>query len=486
MTHAAMAPILAQAAHEQIAALERGEISAEGLMQATLEHIERVNGRVNAIVALRDGDALMAEARAADAARHRGDRLGRLHGLPMAVKDLADVAGLVTSMGSPLFADQVAGADELFVARLRAAGAIFIGKTNTPEFGLGSHTFNPVHGATLNPWAPERTAGGSSGGAAVALAMRMVALADGSDMMGSLRNPAGWNNVYGFRPSWGRVPARVDGETFLHFLSTNGPMARCPRDLALLLEVMAGPEAKRPFTLPAEPFVAPLAADLRGRRIAWLGDWGGAWPMDEGILTLCEGALARLTQLGVTLEPVAPPFPSEDLWRSWTTLRAFANAARLGPLHADPARRAHLKATAIWEVEQGLALSVADVEAASLIRSRWYAAAAALFERYDALAVPTAQVWPFDVAQEYPRVIAGRDMDTYHRWMEVVIPASLIGLPALAVPAGFGAEGLPMGVQLIGRHGGDLGLLQLAEGWHGLGAEADRLPPGLAMSADQP
>ena len=480
MTDAAMAPILGRPAHEQLAAMTGGEITAEALMQATLAHVDRVNGRVNAIVAQVDRDTLMAQACAADATRAAGGPLGPLHGLPMAVKDLADVAGLPTSMGSPLFAGQVAAEDELFVARLRAAGAIFIGKTNTPEFGLGSHTFNPVHGATLNPWAPGRTAGGSSGGAAVALATRMLALADGSDMMGSLRNPAGWNNVYGFRPSWGRVPARPEGETFLHFLSTNGPMARCPRDLALLLEVMAGPDPARPFCLPAEPFVDPLVADLRGRRIGWLGDWGGAWPVEAGILPLCEGALARFADLGVTVEPVAPPFPAADLWHAWTTLRAFANAARLGPLHADPDRRAHLKATAIWEVTQGQGLSVAEVEAASLIRSRWYAAAAALFDRYDAVALPTAQVWPFDVAQEYPRAIAGREMDTYHRWMEVVVPASLIGLPALAVPAGFGDAGLPMGLQLIGRHGNDLGLLQLAEGWHTLtGGGEDRLPPAL-------
>ncbi|MBK5928116.1 amidase [Rhodobaculum claviforme] len=488
MTGDTTPPLLAGTAQAQLAAMAAGETTAEALMQATLAQIARINGTVNAIVSLRDPDALLAEARAADAARAAGRACGALHGLPMAVKDLADVAGLETSMGSPILAGQVARRDELFVARLRAAGAIFIGKTNTPEFGLGSHTFNPVHGSTRNPWAPDhmgaRTAGGSSGGAAVALATRMLALADGSDMMGSLRNPAGWGNVYGLRPSWGRVPALPEGETFLHNLSTNGPMARCPRDLALLLEVMAGPEPARPFCLPAEAFVAPLAADLRGRRIGWLGDWGGAFAMEDGILPLCEGALARFDALGVTVEPVAPPFPAPELWDSWMTLRAFANAARLGPLHADPARRAQLKAAAVWEVEQGQGLSLAQVEAASLIRSRWYARAAGLFDRYDALALPTAQVWPFPIDQEHPTQIAGRAMDTYHRWMEVVIPASLIGLPALAIPAGFGTwgpgAGLPMGVQLIGRHGDDLGLLQLAEGWHGItGGAETQMPPML-------
>lgn len=374
-------------------------------------------------------------------------------------------------------AGQVARADDLFVGRLRAAGALFIGKTNTPEFGLGSHTFNPVHGATGNAWNPAVSAGGSSGGAAVALACRMVPLADGSDMMGSLRNPAGWNNVYGLRPSWGRVPDEAEGETFLHPLATNGPMARSPRDLALLLDVMAGPEPHRPFTLPRAECSARIDADLRGRRVAWLGDWGGAYAMAPGVLATCETALRRFDDLGVTVEAIDPPFDAAALWRSWLDLRAFANANRLAPLYANPEWRRQLKATAIWEIETGQALSLGAVQAASLARSRWYARAADLFEHFDALILPSAQVWPFPVATEYPTEIAGRSMDTYHRWMEVVVPASLIGLPALAVPAGFGAQDLPMGLQLIGRHGDDLRLLQLAQGWHSASPWRDRQPP---------
>ncbi len=481
---AGMDGMLAAPAHEQLALLRAGQISAEGLMRATLARIAAVNPAVNAIVALRDEAALLAEARAADAALAAARRDGvappPLTGLPLAVKDLADVAGLQTSMGSPLFAGQVAARDSLFVERLRAAGALFIGKTNTPEFGLGSHTFNPVHGVTGNAWAPGHSAGGSSGGAAVALALRMVALADGSDMMGSLRNPAGWNNVYGFRPSWGRVPERAEGETFLHSLSTNGPMARCPRDLALMLDVMAGPDPARPFCLPAER-LGPPGEGLRGARIGWLGDWGGALPMEPGVLDCCEGALAGMAAAGAVVEPLAPPFVFDDLWQSWLDLRAFANAARLGPLYDDPAQRAALKDTAIWEIEQGRALSLQAVTAASLTRSRWYAAAAGLFDRFDALALPTAQVWPFARETDWPRDVAGVAMDTYHRWMAVVVPASLIGLPALAVPAGFGAQGpakgLPMGLQLIGRHGGDAGLLALAEGWHRANPLAELAPP---------
>ena len=471
--HSSTDDILALDALEQAALLARREVSCAELMGATLERIARVNGRVNAIVSLRDEAELMDEARAADDTPRRG----WMHGLPVAVKDLANVAGLPTSMGSPLFAGQVAATDDLMVARMRAAGAIFIGKTNTPEFGLGSHTFNPVHGATGNAYDPTRSAGGSSGGAAVALACGMLAVADGSDMMGSLRNPAGWNNVYGFRPSWGRVPEAAEGETFLHSLSTSGPMARAPRDLAALLSVQAGPEPRRPFGLPREAFLEGLGGDVSGRRIGWLGDWGGAYAMEPGILALCESALAEFSALGVAVESVAPPFPATDLWRAWLDLRAFANANRLAPLYDDPARRARLKPAAIWEIETGRQLTLDAVQQASLIRSRWYARAAELFEQFDALVLPTAQVWPFDIGIVHPEAIGAQTMDTYHRWMEVVIPASLIGLPALAVPAGFGAEGLPMGMQLIGRHGDDRGLLQLADAWHRASNWPGRRPP---------
>ncbi len=457
---------------EQSAALARREVSAEALMRATLARIEARNPRVNAIVSLADPETLLAQARHADTE----PRTGWMHGLPMAVKDLANVAGLPTSMGSTILAGQVARRDDLMVARMRAAGALFIGKTNTPEFGLGSHTFNPVHGPTGNAWDPTRSAGGSSGGAAVALACRMTAIADGSDMMGSLRNPAGWNNVYGMRPSWGRVPDEAEGDTFLHPLATNGPMARNPRDLAALLEVQAGPVAERPFTLPQESFLDRIEADLRGRRVAWLGDWGGAYLMETGVLDTCTAALRVFDTLGVTVEAIDAPFDAGALWQSWLHLRAFANADRLGALYGNPEWRRQLKATAIWEIETGQSLTLAEVKAASLIRSQWYAAAARLFGDFDALILPSAQVWPFDLSLEFPTEIAGRPMDTYHRWMEVVIPASLLGLPALCVPAGFGARDLPMGLQLIGRHGDDLGLLQLAHGWHEAAEWVQRQP----------
>lgn len=455
--------------------LRRREISVAALMQATLDRVEAVNPAVNAIVSLRDREVLMEEARAADAAGPGG----ALWGLPMAVKDLSNVAGLPTSCGSPIFAGQVAEADDIMVARMREAGAIFIGKTNTPEFGLGSHTFNPVHGATRNPWDTSRSAGGSSGGAAVALATGMTALADGSDMMGSLRNPAGWAHVYGFRPSWGLVPAEPAGDTFLHQLATNGPMARTPDDVGLLLSVQAGPDPRQPHGALPPVDVSGVTVPVEAARIGWLGDWGGAYATERGVLETCEAALARMRDLGWQVEAVPPPFPAERIWDAWVKLRAWAVAGRARVLYDDPETRALLKPAAIWEIETGLALSAWDVHEASVARSEWFRAAARLFEHYDALVLPTAQVWPFPVDWVAPSEIAGRAMDTYHRWMEVVIPVSLIGLPCLAMPAGFGAEGVPMGLQLFGPRGSDARLLQMGQTWHASGAVETRRPPVL-------
>ncbi|MGX0877572.1 amidase [Roseovarius sp. MBR-154] len=454
-----------------IGRMVRREVSAETVMRETLDRITAVNPRVNAIVSLRDEADLIAEARAVD----QGGPRGALHGVPIAVKDLANVAGLPTSQGSPLFAGQVAERDDLHVARMRAAGAIFIGKTNTPEFGLGSHTFNPVHGVTVNPYDPARSCGGSSGGAAVALACGMLALADGSDMMGSLRNPAGWCNVYGMRPSWSLVPSEPRADTFLHQLSTNGPMARNPRDLALLLSVMAGRDGRQPHGMEA-PDLSEIAPRAAGVRIGWLGDWGGAWPYEDGILTLCEAALGVLEGLGAQVEALAAPHSREALWEAWVTLRHWAVAANLAPLLES----GRLKPEAVWEVEEGGRLSALDVHRASVARSGWYSTAARLFERHDVLALPTAQVWPFPAEEVYPRAVGGQAMDTYHRWMEVVVPASLAGLPVVAVPAGFGPQGLPMGLQLIGKRGADRQLLELAEAWHAATDWPGQRPPPLS------
>ncbi|MGH1424792.1 MAG: amidase [Pseudooceanicola sp.] len=457
---------------EVIRRMTAGEVSCVDVMTAALDRIDAVNGPLNAIVSMRDPASLIAEAEAADRARTAGEAVGPLFGLPIAVKDAANAAGLETSKGSPILAGQIAKSDDLAIGRMRAAGAIFIGKTNIPEFGLGSHTFNPVHGASINPYGPGRTPGGSSGGAAAALAARMQWLCDGSDMMGSLRNPAGWNNVYGFRPSWGRVPPDPGGDVIMHPLTTLGPMARDVTDIALLLDVMAGPAPRVPFAPRAEAYSGRINADVTGRRVAWAADWGGAWPMERGILDTCETALDRFRDIGIEVERIDPPFPAEELWDSWVTLRQLAVAGRIGPVYARPDLRAKLRDVAIWETEAGLALSAEQILRASAIRSRWHSAAADLFTRFDAVILPTAQCWPFPVETPYPTEIGGVAMDTYHRWMECVIPASLGGFPSLGAPAGFGADGLPIGLQIIGRYGDDLGVLQIGQAWH----EATRWP----------
>ena len=454
--------LLRRDAVEIIGMLASGALSAADLMQATLSRIAAVNPSVNALVSLRDPDELMAEARACDAA----PRAGPLAGLPMAVKDLVATAGIRTTWGSPLFADHVPARDDILAARLRAAGAILIGKTNVPEFGLGSHSFNPVFGVTRNPYDLALCAGGSSGGAAAALATGMVALADGSDMMGSLRNPAAFCNVYGMRPTWDLVPSEPNGDTFLHVMSTEGPMARSPRDLALLLGVLAGPDPRQPHARPAQDYAPRPGQSLQGQKIGWLGNWGNDYPMQPGILPLCEAALAQMAGLGASVEALPPPFPAAKLWESWTTLRSWAVAMGKKALYRDPAKRALMKPELVWEVERGLALSAEQVHDASMIRSDWYATLAALFTTYDALALPSAQVWPFPADWRYPAAINGKRMDSYHRWMEVVVPASLAGVPALAIPVGFGDAGLPMGLQLFAAAGQDRALLQLGQVWH--------------------
>lgn len=457
-----MNELLNRDAVDLAAMIARREISAAELMEATLARIDEVNPKLNAIVSQIDGEAAMDMARAAD----RGPVKGPMHGLPLAIKDLVDAKGLPTTMGSPAYKDAgPAPKDDIMVARMRAAGALIIGKTNTPEFGLGSHTYNPVWGATRNAWDPSKSAGGSSGGAAVALTTGMMPIADGSDMMGSLRNPAGWANIYGYRPSWGLVPSEPEGDAFLHQLSTAGPMGRSPADVAMTLTVQAGHDPRQPHGRDL-PDIEHLNANLKGRRIGWLGDWGGGLPMDEGVLETCEAALKVFDDLGCTVEKVAPPFQLELIWDSWITLRSWSNAASLAALYLEERTRDLMKPEAQWETERGLKLSAMDVHRASVIRSRWFEKAASLFESYDALVLPTAQVWPFPVEWTWPKQIGGITMDTYHRWMEVVVPAGLIGLPCLAFPAGFGAAGLPIGLQLIGRRGSDVALLQMGQGWH--------------------
>lgn len=445
-------------------AIRARQVSCREVMQSYLARIARLNPRVNAIVSLQDEDHLLAQADARDGQLASGRWLGWMHGFPLAVKDLVATNGIRTTLASPLLRDFVPAEDATIVARMKAAGAIVIGKTNTPEFGLGSQTYNSVFGPTGNAYDATKTCGGSSGGAAVAVALRMVPVADGSDMMGSLRNPAAYSNMLGFRPSYGRVPQGPAPDIFLQQLSTDGPMARTTTDLALLLSTLAGPDPRAPLSIAEDPaqFAVPLDSDVKGFRIGWLGDLAGYLPFEDGIQQLCRDALGIFVDLGCLVEDVALGFPPERIWTAWCGLRHWLVSGRLGDLYADPARRAQIKPEAIWEIENGLALSASRILELSKQRSAWFRHLAGLFERYDFLALPTAQVFPFDVTTHWPGEVAGRAMDTYHRWMEVVVPAGLAGVPTINVPVGFGANGLPMGMQLLGPHRADLAVLRLA------------------------
>ena len=463
-------------------AIRSRQVSCFEVMTAYLDHIEKTNLHVNAIVALQDRAGLLVEARERDAQSRRGEQIGPLHGFPFAVKDLAPVKGIPMTMGSPILKDFAPASDSIMVERLRKAGAIFIGKTNTPEFGLGSHTHNPVYGATRNAYDQSRSAGGSSGGAAVALALRMVPIADGSDYGGSLRNPAGWNNVFGFRTSYGRVPS--DGrDAWLPSMGVLGPMARNVPDLAMLLAVQAGYDARVPLSLcePGSIFQEPSQVDLKGKRIAWVADFNGHIPYEPGVLEVCKGALKTFESLGGVVEEALPDFPIDKVWQAWLQLRAWQSGGVLLPYYSDPAKRSLLKPEAIFEIESALKLSAFDITTASLIRSEWYQAVRRFFEKFEYLIAPTAQLFPFDVDIRWPKKIAGQKMETYHEWMKGVALITMAGCPALAVPAGFNDQALPIGIQIVAPNHGELSCLELAYAYDSATNWASkRLPPLLA------
>ncbi|HEN8800504.1 TPA: amidase [Pseudomonas putida] len=475
----AIDPIVVLDAEALSQAIHARQVSCREVMQAYLGHIERFNPQVNALVSLRPAEGLLVEADERDRELARGHSRGWMHGMPQAIKDLAATAGLRTTLGSPLFAEHVPEQDAISVARVRASGAVIVGKSNVPEFGLGSQTYNSLFGTTTNAYDHVRVAGGSSGGAAAALAMRLLPVADGSDMMGSLRNPAAFNNVFGLRPSQGRVPHGPAPELFVQQLATEGPMGRSVVDVARLLSIQAGSDARVPLSLSdgRRDFAAQLQRDFRGVRIGWLGDYNGYLPMDDGVMALCEAALADFAELGCRVEACQPAFDLTRLWQCWLTHRHFLVHGNLAAAYADPASRALLKPEAQWEVEGGLQLTAAAVYQASLHRSDWYRALASLFERYDFLLLPSAQVFPFDARQPWPTVVGGRPMDTYHRWMEVVIGPTLAGLPSISVPVGFNPAGLPMGLQIIGPAQADHAVLQLAYAHEQLTRWVQRCPP---------
>jgi amidase len=476
-------PITDLDAHALSRAIHARELSCAEVMRAYLARIHRVNPRFNAIVNLAQDDVLLAQATERDAELARGLSRGFLHGMPQAIKDAASAVGFPTTFGSPLMKANVARVDSVMVERMKAAGCIVIGKTNMPEFGLGSHTFNTLFGATGNAWDPRLSAGGSSGGAAVCLAQRMLPVADGSDFMGSLRNPAAWNHVFGLRPSQGRVPYWPAADAWVAQLGTEGPMARTVRDLAALLSIQAGHDPRAPLSIAqgAQDFVPGPDASVRGARIAWLGDLGGHLALEPGIAEACERALRALADAGAVVEPLTSLGVDLDrVWQAWLVWRRMLVAPRVAAALALPgASRELIKPDALWEHDQAQSLSANEFTRASEMRTRFHAQMLALLQRFDALALPVAQVWPFDLRAQWPRQIGGRAMDTYHRWMEVTLYATFAGLPAISVPAGFDAmQRLPTGLQLIGRPHGDAALLRLAAGYESLiGALLMRRPP---------
>ncbi|WP_086886341.1 amidase [Streptomyces rhizosphaericus] len=456
------------------ALLRSRELSARELLEAHLARIERVNPAVNAIVTL-VADRAREAARRADERIAAGEELGPLHGLPIAHKDLHNTAGIRTSHGSPLV-DGVPDQDDLLIERIRAAGAITLGKTNVPEFGAGSHTFNPIFGATHNPHDLGRSAGGSSGGAAAALASGMVPIADGSDTGGSLRNPASFCNVVGLRPSPGRVP-NWPSLTAWGTLGVKGPMARTVADTALLLSAIAGPDARSPIALeePGARFARPLDRDLTGLRVAWSPDLGGLVPVEPEVAAVVESAAEVFTGLGCAVERACPDLTeAEEVFR---TLRASVFEVTFGPLmdrHPDGLKRAIRE-----NAEEGRKLTGPDIGRAEVLHTLLFHRVREFFGHYDVLLLPVSQVVPFDVGIEYPTEVAGVAMDDYLDWMRSAYLISSTGSPALSVPAGFTPGGLPVGVQIVGPHRADFAVLQVGHAFERATGHWRRRPAGI-------
>ena len=465
-------------AREMVSAVAARQISARELLDLHLERIEATNRDVNAIVSL-DVERARAQATAADETTAKGHPIGPLHGLPFAFKDTHQVAGWRTTYGSPLMADNVPDQDDLVVERIRKAGAITIGKTNVPEWAAGSHTFNPIFGTTPNPYDLSRSAGGSSGGAAAALASGMVPLADGSDMGGSLRNPASFCNVVGLRPSLGRVPTWPTDNAW-EATSTCGPMTRNVGDLALLLSVIAGPDPRTPLALetPGHTFGAPLRADLRGVRVALSVDLGGAFEVDHDVADIVRKQRQVFASAGAVVEEAHPTLTgAEDTFR---TLRAWLFHHRFDAmLQANPGS---FKASLVDNIRAGADLTGEDIARAYEGRTRLSERVRTFFESYDVLVMPVSQVPPFSAEEEYPAAINGQIQSTYLDWMRSAYFITVTGCPALSVPAGFTKQGWPIGVQLVAAPNQDRRLLEIAHAFEQVTHVGDRRPTLTAVT----
>ncbi|MCP4627625.1 MAG: amidase [bacterium] len=445
-------------ATEMVKRIRSKKLSCREVMEAHLNQIERINPIVNAIVTRIPSEQALALADAADEALVQGQKVGPLHGLPIAHKDLAPTRGMRTTFGSPIYKDFVPDHDGLIVERLKQAGALTIGKTNTPEFGAGSQTFNQVFGETLNPYGTTKTCGGSSGGAAVSLACGMLPLADGSDMGGSLRNPANFCNITGFRTSPGRVPMwpRLTG---WFPISVEGPMARTVQDIALMLSAIAGPDPRSPIAInePASIFTRPLERDFKDVRIAWSKNLGGL-PVDKRVTRALENQRYILEDLGCMVEEGQPDFNDADeifkVWRAWSFELQFGDLMKN--------HRELMKDSVIWNIEEGQRLTGPRIGRAEIKRTNLYHRVREFMETHEFIVCPVNQVPPFDIKQPYIEEIEGVKMETYIDWMKSCYYITVTGLPAISVPCGFTPEGLPVGMQIVGRHNDDFGVLQLA------------------------
>ena len=448
------------------------KLSAREALAAHLTQIERVNPKVNAIVTLVP-ELAFADAAKADEMQARRETLGPMHGLPVAHKDLMDTRGIRTTFGSPLYKDNVPTEDDIVVERMRRAGAITIGKTNTPEFGSGSQTFNTIFGATRNPYDLTKTCGGSSGGAAVALACGLVPVASGSDTGGSLRNPAAFCNVVGFRPSPGRVPNPRAAFAWWT-LSTSGCLGRSVADLAFALSTIAGADPRAPLSInePGERFARPLDRRFKGVRVAWYNDLGGV-PFDPRVRAVVDAHRRTFESLGCIVELTEPDFaPAEIAFRvlrAWNTANSYGDRFRANP--------EAFRDTLAKEIEEGLRLTGADVARAETAHGQLWRRFQAFLEKYEYFVLPTTQLPPFDVDTPHPTEIAGVNFDSYIDWMKSCWYISATGNPAASVPAGFTPEGLPVGVQIVGRANGDFGVLQLAHAFEQATGFGQRRPP---------
>lgn len=452
--------------------LRTGEVSCLEVTEAHIARIEALNPRINALCTFLP-DSARAAAREADDRLGRNEPTGILHGLPTAIKDTVALKGVRFTAGSPIYKDRIAQEDALIVERMKAAGVIVLGKTNVPEFGAGSHTFNPLFGPTRNCYDPSKTAGGSSGGAGAALAARMLPLANGSDLGGSLRNPGNFNNVVGFRCSPGRVPGYPVGMGW-NSLAVNGPMARTVSDAALLLSAVAGPDDRSPISIhdPASIFTRPLERDFKGVRVAWSRDLDGL-PVDPRVVSALESQRHIFEELGCVVEEADPDFRDAD--EVFRVLRAWCFAAAHEE-HLQRHRRL-LKEAVVWNTEQGLTLSGRDVSRAEEKRTQLFLRLRSFMETYEYVLCPVNQVPPFDIDIEYPLEVAGVSMDSYIDWMKSAYFISVTGLPAISVPCAFTPEGLPVGIQIVGRHQQDFEVLQLAYAFEQATNTYQRLPP---------